>query len=496
MAVEDSSPLILGRYALYDRIAAGGMASVHLGRLLGPAGFARTVAIKRLHQQFAGDPEFVSMFMDEARLAARISHPNVVPTLDVVATGGELFLVMEYVRGESLSRLLRATMRQPDPVPPAGIIATIVANVLHGLHAAHEAKNERGEPLGIVHRDVSPHNVLVGIDGVARVLDFGIAKAVGRVATTRDGQLKGKLAYMAPEQMQGRVTRTTDVYAAAIVLWEGLTGTRLFAADNEAWALQKVLAGCDTPPSRYVPSLPVALDDVVMRGLRREPAERFQTAHEMALALEAAVPVVTMSQVTAWVETLAGDTIAERSAQIARIESSSDASALAAVGATEAEEDGATQLATGSTSAPGGVYTTRKRRRRAVGIGAVGLASVGAVGVLALALSRRAPPPVAGPSLSVPAPPAPIAVPADLPDLASGSASASGPTASGSAEEATSAAPVASASARPHAPARPRTDGPASRHQPPPPPPVVAPTCTVATDYDSDGQPHFHKVCQ
>src|SRR5262245_49268372 len=163
------------------------MATVHLGRLLGPVGFSRTVAIKRLHAQFSQDPEFVSMFLDEARLAARIRHPNVVPTLDVVATGGELFLVMDYVAGESIAKLLRAVATKKEMVP-IRVIAATMAGALHGLHAAHEAKDERGEPLGIVHRDVSPQNILLGADGVPRVLDFGVAKAIGRVQTTQEGQ--------------------------------------------------------------------------------------------------------------------------------------------------------------------------------------------------------------------------------------------------------------------------------------------------------------------
>ncbi|MGH7280352.1 MAG: serine/threonine-protein kinase, partial [Polyangiaceae bacterium] len=232
----------MGRYALYAEIASGGMATVHFGRLLGPVGFSRTVAIKRLHPQFAKDPEFVSMFLDEARLAARIRHPNVVPTLDVVATQGELFLVIDYVQGESLSKLVRGARGRGQRVPPR-IVATILSGSLHGLHAAHEARNERGEPLNIVHRDISPQNILVGTDGVARVLDFGVAKAAGRIQTTREGQLKGKLAYMAPEQLSGDVSRKTDVYAAAVVLWEALTGRRLFTGENEAAILGKVISG-------------------------------------------------------------------------------------------------------------------------------------------------------------------------------------------------------------------------------------------------------------
>src|SRR5262249_50892141 len=154
-----------------------------------------------------------SMFLDEARLAARIKHPNVVPTLDVVAEDGELFLVMEYVHGESLSRLLRVAINRGEMVPPR-IVSSIIAGVLYGLHAAHEAKSESGEPLNIVHRDVSPQNILVGSDGVVRVLDFGVAKAAGRLHTTREGQLKGKIAYMPPEQLNNKpLTRRADVYA-------------------------------------------------------------------------------------------------------------------------------------------------------------------------------------------------------------------------------------------------------------------------------------------
>lgn len=317
---DPQTPRVLGRYALHDRIASGGMASVHLGRLLGPVGFARTVAIKRLHPEFASDPEFAAMFLDEARLVARISHPNVVPTLDVVATQGELFIVMEYVRGEALSSLVRASIKKTARIPPA-MAATILSGVLHGLHAAHEAKSERGEPLRIVHRDVSPQNILVGVDGVARVLDFGVAKAAGRVHTTRDGQLKGKLAYMAPEQVRGAVTRTTDVYAASVVLWEVLAGRNLFTGSHEGAILANVLQGCSEPPSAYADDIPSSLDAVVMRGLRIDPAERFATAREMARALESAIGLLPPSTVGEWVESLAGATLLRRSEHIAAIES-------------------------------------------------------------------------------------------------------------------------------------------------------------------------------
>jgi serine/threonine protein kinase len=310
---------VLGRYALYDEIAAGGMATVHIGRLLGPVGFSRTVAIKRLHAQFAKDPEFVSMFLDEARLAARIRHPNVIGTLDVVALSGELFLVMEYVPGESFARLWRSARDSGRPIP-VPIVVAIMVTVLEGLHAAHEATNDRGEPLGIVHRDVSPHNILVGTDGVARVLDFGVAKAAGRLQTTREGQLKGKISYMAPEQIQGTVDRTTDVYAASVVLWEALTGRRLFFAENEARTLANVLYPKVEPPSRLARGVSAALDAIVLKGLDPNPANRFATAREMARALQMAVPPAPAFAVSDWVESTAGTTIQSRASRVASIE--------------------------------------------------------------------------------------------------------------------------------------------------------------------------------
>jgi len=312
---------IIGRYALYGALASGGMATVHLGRLLGPVGFSRTVAIKRLHEQFATDPEFVSSFLDEARLAARIQHPNVVPTLDVVATDGQLFLVMEYVQGESVSRLLKVTAAEGRTIPPR-VVVGVLAGALHGLHSAHEAKNEKGEPLHIVHRDVSPQNILVGIDGVPRVLDFGVAKAVGRLQSTRTGQLKGKVAYMSPEQLRSEpVDRRTDVFAASVVLWETLVARRLFSGDSEGAVLNKVLFGFIDPPSRRAPDISPELDAIVLRGLERDVDKRWQTARDMAVALEDCVAPATATQISAWVESLARDSLAERAGRVAEIES-------------------------------------------------------------------------------------------------------------------------------------------------------------------------------
>ena len=330
----DSNVRVVGRYALYNAIAAGGMATVHLGRLLGPVGFSRTVAIKRLHAQFASDPEFVSMFLDEARLAARIRHPNVVQTVDVVATSGELFLVMDYVPGESIARLMRV-LRERQQTIPLRILSAVMAGALHGLHAAHEAKDERGHPLGIVHRDVSPQNIILGTDGSPRVLDFGVAKAAGRVQTTREGQIKGKLSYMPPEQLRGAsVDRKTDIYAAGVMLWELITGQRLFAGDNEGAIVAKVLEGRIEPPSQVImrnrrvtlTDMTLrqleSLDQTILKALSMDPANRHQTAREMAIEIERRMPPATASECADWLESIARDVLASRAALIAEIESS------------------------------------------------------------------------------------------------------------------------------------------------------------------------------
>src|SRR5271155_444715 len=234
----------IGRYVLHGKIASGGMATVHFGRLLGGAGFSRTVAIKRLHQHLAGEPAFRATLIDEARMAARIHHPNVVPTLDVVSDDGELLVVMEYVRGESLSRLVRTGHEGEQRRVPLRVAVAIAVGALHGLHAAHEARSDLGEPLGIVHRDVSPQNILVGTDGLARVIDFGIAKAAGRLQSTREGIVKGKIAYMAPEQLAAHeTTRAVDVYGMGVVLWEMLSGKRLYQGDTEGAVLGQVMSG-------------------------------------------------------------------------------------------------------------------------------------------------------------------------------------------------------------------------------------------------------------
>jgi serine/threonine-protein kinase len=441
----------VGRYVLYDPIASGGMATVHFGRMLGPVGFARTVAIKRLHPHFARDPEFVAMFLDEARLAARVQHPNVVATLDIVAAAGEVFLVMDYVKGESLAGLLRILRGDATPVPPA-VIAAIVVGVLHGLQAAHDARSDRGEPLQIVHRDVSPQNVLVGEDGVARLADFGVARAASRLMSTQGGKLKGKIAYMAPEQVSLHpVDHRADLYAAAVVLWEGLAGRRLFRGDSPASLVHEIMNAQVPRVTQLVPGIPAEVDRLIERGMARNPDARFRTALEMALSLEHVLPPASQGIVGAWVRGSASTLLEQRAQRLAVIEATpaSDApsASLAAMPAAAASPEVLGQLSNlptrpdaamalvpvsvgaghemSSISVSGEVQRTTVRRRD-LRVVVASLAALAAAGLfISTRLPRHAPagPTYAEPSASLHLEPA-SSVPIDPgPPLAAASAS-------------------------------------------------------------------------
>ena len=316
----------VGRYRVHGIIGRGGMAAVHLGRLRGAAGFTRVVAIKRLHDSYATDPAFVAMFTDEARLSARIRHPNVVSTLDVVASELELFHVMDYVHGETVARLVATTTQHRGRVP-VDVAVRVVSDALLGLHAAHETADELGHSLGLVHRDVSPQNIIVGADGVSRVLDFGVAKARGQSRTTGAGGIKGKVGYMPPEQLYGeRVDRRADVYAAGVVLWELLTCKRLFVGQDGNDAVAVALTAPVWRPSVHNDEIPDELDDLVLRALNREREKRFASAEEMAEALVTCVSPAQPSKVAAWIAALAGPTLAQRARMVAAVESEGDTS--------------------------------------------------------------------------------------------------------------------------------------------------------------------------
>ena len=282
----------LGRYEIVSWLASGGMANVYVARALGVGGFERLVALKLLHPHLAHEHEFISMFLDEARLAARIRHPNVVATLDISSTETEgLYLVMEFVEGQHLGRLLSGAARQGLRLP-AGVVLRIVADALQGLGAAHDLTDAAGTPLQLVHRDVSPHNVLVGVDGIARLTDFGVARAEVRLSSTRDGQFKGKLGYLAPEQVSaGRCDRRSDLFAMGVLAWEALAGRRLFRGDDTVGMLRAVLQQPIPPISTQRPELE-PLDPVLQQALARDPEARFPHAAAFLEALERAAPQV------------------------------------------------------------------------------------------------------------------------------------------------------------------------------------------------------------
>jgi serine/threonine-protein kinase len=291
-AIRDLTGRRLGRYEVLAQLASGGMATVYAARAQGVAGFERLVAIKVLHPHLAHDDEFISMFLDEARLAARIRHPNVVPTVDISDSQGDgYFLVMEYIEGDHFGSLLREAARAGKNVAP-GVALRVVVDALEGLGAAHTLADADGRPLGIVHRDISPHNILVGTDGVGRITDFGVAKAEVRLSSTRDGQFKGKLAYMAPEQASsGFADQRSDLFGMGVVLWEALVGRRLFKAENNGELLNRLLYAAIPPPSEYVPEL-APLDAVLAKALERDADARFQTASEFIDAIETAAGAV------------------------------------------------------------------------------------------------------------------------------------------------------------------------------------------------------------
>ncbi|MRG98444.1 serine/threonine-protein kinase [Polyangium spumosum] len=289
----------IGPYEVIAELASGGMATTYLARKTGEVGFERLVVLKRVHPHLLKEPNLRDMLADEARVAASMRHPNVVPVEDVVSASGELCLVMPYVESLSLGALLEAARREGERLPP-DVASRILLDVLAGLDAAHEAKDLRGEPLELVHRDVSPRNVLVGTDGRARLIDFGVAKAARRITQTQSGIMKGTIAYMAPEQLRRReLDRRADVFAAGVVLHEAITGERLFDGRDEADVLIGVLADEIPRLSEAALGLSPAIDEVLERALSRDPEERFTSAAAFAEALERALSPAPAREVAA-----------------------------------------------------------------------------------------------------------------------------------------------------------------------------------------------------
>ena len=278
------SDLIFGKYQIQSRLAIGGMGEVFFAVQKGVPGFERPAILKNLLPELASQDGFIEQFLDEARVAATLNHPNVVSIFEVGQWNGVYFIAMEYIHGRNLSQLLKASARQARPVPPA-VTARIIHDAAIGLHHAHTAMDGAGTPLSIVHRDVSPQNIMVREDGVTKVVDFGIARAANRATRTATGTLKGKLAYMAPEQMQGgAVSSAVDQYALGVVFWEMTCGRRLFKSDQDLELMKAVIAGNVPLPSSLGAN--PELDAIVMRMLEKDSRRRFSSCEEVANALD------------------------------------------------------------------------------------------------------------------------------------------------------------------------------------------------------------------
>ncbi|MGE0789596.1 MAG: protein kinase [Sandaracinaceae bacterium] len=277
----------LGRYELRYLVARGGMASVYLAQLAGALEFQRWVAIKVMHPHLVDeDGGFVEMFLDEARLAARIQHPNVCQVIDFGEDAGTYYIVMEYLHGETLSALMKRAWREGQGISPV-LAASVIAEVARGLHAAHELRGKDRELLHVVHRDVSPQNMMLLYDGIAKITDFGIARARGKMSTTQAGTLKGKFAYMSPEQLNGEVLdRRADIWSLGVVLWETTVGRHLFRGDSEGETALRVVQAPLVMPSELVDGYPKELEAILADVLARDREHRIPTAERLATRLE------------------------------------------------------------------------------------------------------------------------------------------------------------------------------------------------------------------
>lgn len=275
----------IGRYYLLHRLAIGGMAELHLACAEGVAGFQKVVVLKHVLPHLAADPNFVQMFLNEARLAATLDHPNIVQVTDIGESEGDYFYVMEYVHGRNARELLRAATTMDGL--PLEVALAITIGAASALNHAHAATDLSGEALGLVHRDVSPANLLVSYDGAVKLADFGIAKAAARSTETIGGAVKGKIGYMSPEQCRGeRVDQRSDLFALGVVLFELTTCERLFYADNDFAVLNQVITGNVDRPSDRVPDYPKRLEEIVLKALANDPRERYATADEVRRDLE------------------------------------------------------------------------------------------------------------------------------------------------------------------------------------------------------------------
>ncbi|MEM9073286.1 MAG: serine/threonine-protein kinase [Myxococcota bacterium] len=316
------APVRYGRYELCAELASGGMGTVFAARAEGPGGYSKPVALKRIHEHLAKDPRFLAMFLDEARLAARIQHPHVAGVIDFGEAEGSYYLAMPFVLGETLSHVIRRVSHLEAGLQTAFpfLACKLVIDACEGLHAAHELRDEAGELLHVVHRDVSPANLLVGYDGALQVIDFGVASARERLYSTVTGEVKGKFGYCAPEQLQSQpVDRRADVWSLGVVLWECLTRRRLFRRSGLGETVMAVTT-MPIPPLGDFAEVPLELEEVVFKALNRDPERRYATAREMGQALGAALGElghsVTNADVAEWMTNAFPSGMTERRALV------------------------------------------------------------------------------------------------------------------------------------------------------------------------------------
>ncbi|MBK7198780.1 MAG: serine/threonine protein kinase [Myxococcales bacterium] len=494
-APADLAGVRVGRYLLHQPIAQGGMATIHLARLTGDEGFTRIVAAKRLRPEYAHDAEFVTMFLDEARVASKIHHANVVPVLDVISAGGEVILVQEYVHGVALDKLCQLARARGVTVP-VPIAVAIATQVLAGLGAAHATTDELGAPLAVIHRDVSPHNIMIASDGTARLLDFGIAKASVAAHVTRENSFKGKIAYSAPEQLQGGATQASDLFAFGVVLWELLAGVRMHqGASGEREIVGRIMSGtlprlavatAQADPSRRAAVL--ALASVVERSLAVEPADRWPDAAAMARALTDRVTPASSTDVAAWLRDLGRELLEQREQRLAADEVSWRRTLTPTRARRVSEPD------VEITRDPGPAARARRTRRAALAAAAVAIASGAAIAWLwprpspqraAPSAPLTAPATTAPPVTTAPAAPAPAtaAPPVDTRTAPPASTAVAG--APPAVEPASATQPAPSTAATGH-----RRRGPRAATTAPLPAPTSAPAAPAAVPVDACDPPY------
>ena len=275
-----------GTYILLDRIAVGGMAEIFLARQTGLEGFEKTVVLKRIRPHLGDKKSFVKMFLNEAKLAAQLSHPNVVTIHDLGKVGESYFIAMEYLFGRDMRRVIPKADSLGIPFPLV-YACTIASQALEGLYHAHRKADVAGKPLGIVHRDVTPENIFVTFDGAVKLLDFGIAKAANQVDMTRAGEIKGKLSYMSPEQCMGKpLDQRSDLFSLGVVLYEWITGFKLFTGESDVAILKSITDGKIYRPSYFKADVPEQVENILMKALKKDSATRYQSAWEMQFDLD------------------------------------------------------------------------------------------------------------------------------------------------------------------------------------------------------------------